>query len=45
VTRNTQFVTPRFRARLVSIKVESNDIDSFWRVGNIRYRFQPDGKF
>jgi hypothetical protein len=45
VTQGTQFVTPRLRARLVSIKVESNDIDSFWRVGNIRYRFQPDGKF
>lgn len=45
VTQGTQFVTPRFRARLVSIRVESNDLDSFWRVGNIRYRFQPDGKF
>jgi hypothetical protein len=45
VTQGTQFVTPRFRARLVSIKVESNDINSFWRVGNIRYRYQPDGKF
>ena len=45
VTRETQFITPRFRARLVSIKVESNDLGSFWRLGNIRYRFQPDGKF
>jgi hypothetical protein len=45
VTESTQFVTPRFRARLVSIKVESNDLNSFWRLGNIRYRFQPDGKF
>ena len=45
VTQGTQFVTPRFRARLVSIKVESSDLDSFWRLGNIRYRFQPDGKF
>jgi hypothetical protein len=46
VTQGTQFVTPRFRARLVSIKVESNDsADAFWRLGNLRYRFQPDGKF
>jgi hypothetical protein len=45
LTSGTQFVTPRFRARLVSIKIESNDIDSFWRLGNIRYRYQPDGKF
>ncbi len=45
VTKDTQFVTPRFRSRLVSIRVESEDIDSFWRLGNLRYRFQPDGKF
>ena len=45
VTRGTNFVTPRFRARLVSIRVESDDFGSFWRLGNIRYRFQPDGKF
>ncbi len=45
VTQGTQYVTPRFRGRLVSIAVSSNDIDSFWRLGNIRYRFQPDGKF
>ena len=45
VTQGTQFITPRLRARLVSIKIESNDLNSFWRIGNIRYRFQPDGKF
>ena len=45
ITKNTQFVTPRFRGRLVSIGISSNDIGSFWRIGNIRYRFQPDGKF
>ena len=45
LTHVTQYITPRFRGRLVSIKIESNDIDSFWRIGNMRYRFQPDGKF
>jgi hypothetical protein len=45
LTQATEYITPRFRGRLVSIKLESNDIDSFWRIGNIRYRFQPDGKF
>lgn len=45
VSQNTTFVTPRFRSRLVSIRIESNDIGSFWRLGNIRYRYQPDGKF
>ena len=45
VAQATQYVTPRFRGRLVSISISSNDINSFWRLGNIRYRFQPDGKF
>jgi len=45
LTQNTTYITPRFRGRLVSIKMESEDIGSFWRLGNTRYRFQPDGKF
>jgi hypothetical protein len=45
VTRNTTFITPRIRGRLVSIRIESDDLGSFWRLGNIRYRLQPDGKF
>lgn len=42
---STTYLTPRFRGRLVSIKIESNDINSWWRLGNIRYRIQQDGKF
>jgi hypothetical protein len=45
LTESTTFITPRFRGRLVSVKIDSNDIGSFWRIGNTRYRFQPDGKF
>ena len=45
LTEATTYITPRFRGRLVSIKMESNDIGSFWRIGNTRYRFQPDGKY
>lgn len=45
LTQGTQYVTPRFRARLVSIKIESQDVDSFWRLGLLRYRFSQDGKF
>jgi hypothetical protein len=40
-----KFLTPRFRGRLVAIKVESDDAASFWRLGNVRYRATPDGKF
>jgi len=45
VTQSTTYVTPRMRGRLVSIKIDSSDLGSFWRLGNIRYRLQPDGKF
>jgi hypothetical protein len=45
LTQATTYITPRFRGRLVSIKMDSNDIGSFWRIGNTRYRFQPDGKY
>jgi len=45
VTQSTTFITPRFRGRLVSIGISSNDTGSFWRIGNIRYRMQQDGKF
>ena len=45
LTKATQYITPRFRGRLVSIKMESNDLNSFWRIGAMRYRFQQDGKF
>lgn len=45
VTQATTFITPRLRGRLVSIKIESDDVGTFWRLGNIRYRLQPDGKF
>lgn len=45
VTFATTYITPRFRGRLVSIKIESNDIGSFWRLGGIRYRAAQDGKF
>jgi len=45
LTQATQYVSPRFRGRLTSITLGSNDVGSFWRIGNIRYRLQPDGKF
>lgn len=45
LTQSTTYITPRFRGRLVSVKMESNDIGSFWRIGNTRYRYQQDGKY
>lgn len=45
MNKNTTFLTPRFRGRLVSFKIGSNDLGSFWRIGAMRYRFEQDGKF
>lgn len=45
VTRQTTYVNPRIRARLLAIEISSNDVDSFWRLGGIRYRSQPDGRY
>ncbi len=43
-TSTTQYLNPRIRGRLVSIKVESNDLDSFWRIGAMRFRAARDGR-
>ena len=45
VTQARKFFSPRFRDKLVSIRVESQDVGSFWRLGGNRFRVAPDGKF
>jgi len=45
VNQSTEYISPRIRARLISIEISGNQLDSFWRMGNIRYRLQPDGKY
>ena len=45
LTQATTFITPRFRGRLVSVTIGSADTGSFWRLGNMRYRGQPDGRY
>jgi hypothetical protein len=45
VTKATQFFNTRLRGRLVSIRIASSDKGSFWRIGALRYRYAPDGKF
>ncbi len=45
VSQQTEYISPRIRARLISIRVTGNQIGTFWRMGNIRYRLQPDGKY
>jgi len=45
VTQATDYFNTRLRGRLVSIRVGSSDLGSFWRIGAIRYRYAQDGKF
>jgi hypothetical protein len=45
VTQATKYFNTRLRGRLVSIRISSQDLGSFWRIGALRYRFSPDGKF
>jgi hypothetical protein len=46
---NTTWFNPRFRGRLTSITLsnptDSSGLGTFWRIGNIRYRVQQDGKY
>jgi hypothetical protein len=44
VTQATEYFYTRLRARLVAVQILSSDLGSFWRIGNVRYRFAPDGK-
>jgi hypothetical protein len=39
----TKFKSPRIRGRFVKFKIESNDLDSFWRLGGMRFRGAVDG--
>ena len=45
VTQASTFITPRFRARLMAVEISSDDVGSFWRLGQLRYRTQVDGKY
>ena len=44
VTSATPYFNPRVRGRYVALKIESNDIGSFWRLGGCRARTAVDGR-
>jgi hypothetical protein len=44
VTQATEYFYTRFRARLMAVKISSDTLGTWWRIGNIRYRFAPDGQ-
>ena len=43
-TATTPYLNVRIRARYLSVKVESQDAGSFWRLGRIQYRWAPTGR-
>jgi hypothetical protein len=44
VTSTTEYITPRLRGRQIKWKLETTDLGSWWRLGNIRYRYTVDGR-
>lgn len=52
INQSTQYLSIRVRGRLFSFTIGSKDAngvniggEQFWRLGKIRYRFAPDGKY
>ena len=44
LTKAKQFLSKRIRCRHFKLRVWSEDMDSFWRVGHLRVRYAKDGK-
>jgi len=44
-SKSTQYINTRIRGRLMSMKLEGMDLNTFWRIGRIRYRYAPDGRY
>lgn len=43
IAPGTEFVSTRARGRQVQLRIESDEISSFWRFGTMRVDIQPDG--
>lgn len=44
VTQANEYINTRMRGRQLAIKVESDDLGSFWRIGALRYRYSRSGR-
>ena len=44
VTQANQYISTRFRGRLMSITIQSNDIGSSWRLGSCKFRMSSAGR-
>ncbi len=45
VTAASTYFVPRIRARLLQVGVQSSDVGTWWRIGGMRYRAAPDGRY
>jgi hypothetical protein len=45
VTQATKYFNTRLRGRLVAVRISSSDLGTWWRIGALRYRYAPDGRF
>lgn len=43
VTQATQFINLRIRKRFLRMRIESNDLGTFWRIGRVKFRFGISG--
>lgn len=44
MTAALDYINTRCRGRMAKVKIASSDLDSFWRIGRLRYRFANDGR-
>jgi hypothetical protein len=43
ISPSTQFVNTRARGRQIQLRIESDELDGWWRFGTMRVDVQPDG--
>jgi hypothetical protein len=43
-TQTTPYLTVRCRGHRMRVKISSNELGTWWRMGNMRYRGVPDGR-
>lgn len=44
VTQATEYLSVRFRGRIMNVTASSSDLGSFWRLGSIKFRYNPSGR-
>lgn len=44
IAASTRYIPLNLRGRMIALRFASTDLGSAWRLGNMRFRFQPNGK-